>query len=122
MFTFIAAVAHFLKTLKELLQDPEFKGLFGVVVITLLVGTIFYSQVEHWTLLDSLYFSTTTLATVGFGDLSPQTALGKGFTIIYILTGVGLILAFVNSLAHHTRKENPLVKMLNGMEPKKHES
>lgn len=122
MFTFIAAVVHFLKTLKELLQDPEFKGLFGVVVITLLVGTIFYSQVEHWTLLDSLYFSTTTLATVGFGDLSPQTALGKGFTIIYILTGVGLILAFVNSLAHHTRKENPFVKILNDMEPKKHES
>jgi voltage-gated potassium channel len=122
MLTFVAAILHFLRTLKELVQDPEFKGLLGVVAITLLVGTVFYSGVEKWSLLDSLYFSTTTLATVGFGDLYPKTDLGKAFTIVYILTGVGLILAFVNSLAHHTRKENPIVKILNGMETKKHES
>ncbi|WP_082649355.1 ion channel [Ruegeria atlantica] len=28
-------------------------------------GTIFYSQVEGWTLIDSLYFSATTISTVG---------------------------------------------------------
>lgn len=117
-----AAMLHFLTTLKELIDDPEFKGLFGIVVITLLIGTLFYSQVEGWSFLDSLYFSTTTLTTVGFGDITPQTALGKTFTIVYILTGVGLILGFVNALAHHTRKENPIIKMFNGLEGKKHES
>ena len=121
MVTFFAAVFHFLTTLKQLIQDKEFKGLFGVVVITLLAGTIFYSQVEGWSLLDSLYFSTTTLTTVGLGDLAPKTALGKIFTMIYILTGVGLILGFVNALAHHTRKENPIIKMFTGPEEiKKH--
>ena len=40
----------------------------------------------------------TTLTTVGLGDFTPQTGLGKAFTIIYVLAGVGLILAFANAV------------------------
>lgn len=120
MITFFAAILHFFTTLKQLINDPEFKGLFGVVVLTLLTGTIFYSQIEGWSILDSFYFSTTTLTTVGLGDLAPKTDVGKLFTTVYILTGVGLLLGFVNALAHHTRKENPIIKLLGGEIEKKH--
>ena len=36
-----------------------------------------------------------TLATVGYGDLSPHTALGKLFSIMYVLVGVGIITALI---------------------------
>lgn len=119
MLGFFYATVHFVISLKKLIKDPEFKGLFGFVVIMLLTGTLFYSQIEGWSLLDSLYFSSTTLTTVGFGDISPVTPLGKIFTIIYIFIGIGVILGFVNALAQHTRKENPIIKMFNGQEEKK---
>lgn len=75
----------------------------GLVLIGLLAtGTIFYSLVEGWGPLDALYFSVTTLATVGYGDLSPETALGKIFTIFFVLAGVGVVVVFASEVARQT--------------------
>jgi len=79
-------------------RDPDARPLYLAAFGLLAVGTIFYSIVEGWTPLDALYFSVTTLATVGFGDFAPQTPLGRGFTILYILAGVSVILAFANAV------------------------
>ena len=40
-----------------------------------------------------------TLTTVGYGDLSPTTAGTQIFTIIYILTGFGVLVALLTSVA-----------------------
>ena len=39
------------------------------------------------------------LTTVGYGDLAPETTAGKLFTVFYIFTGIGLIVAFLNAVA-----------------------
>jgi voltage-gated potassium channel Kch len=86
---------RFARAVRRSLRDPEFRGLFVLVVITLAAGTLFYWRVEGWSLLDSFYFSSITLTTVGYGDLAPQTASGKLFTVFYIFTGIGLIVGFL---------------------------
>lgn len=58
--------------------------LFGVI----LFGTIGYMSIERWNLLDGLYMTVITLATVGFEEVHPLDASGKLFTIILITTGV----------------------------------
>jgi voltage-gated potassium channel len=83
-------------------RDPQFRSLMLLVVVTLVGGTILYSTVEGWSAVDALYFSVTTLTTVGFGDLTPTTALGKLFTVIYIFAGLGLVVGFVNVVAKET--------------------
>jgi voltage-gated potassium channel len=83
-------------------RDPQFRSLTFLVVITLVGGTVFYSTVEGWSIVDAFYFSVTTLTTVGFGDPAPATALGKIFTILYIFVGLGVIGGFLNVLAKHT--------------------
>ncbi len=45
----------------------------------------------------------TTLATVGLGDVAPATDAGKLFTILFILTGVGLLATFIAMLAQQLR-------------------
>lgn len=67
-------------------------------LIAIMGGTIFYHFIEKWTILDSIYFCVVTLSTVGYGDITPKTALGKIFTIFYILAGIGIIAATVNLL------------------------
>lgn len=69
--------------------------------ITISFGAIFYHFIENWNWIDSIYFSVITLTTVGYGDFYPQTDVGKLFTIFYILTGIGLMLSFINELFNH---------------------
>lgn len=108
MFPFLATILRFLRSIARGMHDAEFRGLLYVVVIILLGGTAFYHGVENWKWLDSLFFSVTTLTTVGYGNLVPQTDIGKIFTIIYIFLGLGTILGFVNAVAHNVRKDNML--------------
>jgi voltage-gated potassium channel Kch len=70
-----------------------------LVVLLLATGTYFYHQVEDFGWIDSLYFTVITLTTVGYGDLAPSTAPGKVFTTVYVLIGVGILIAFVAEVA-----------------------
>ena len=83
-------------------RDSQFRSLTFLVVITLLGGTVFYSTVEGWSIVDAFYFSVTTLTTVGLGDLSPTTTIGKLFTVIYIFAGLSLVLGFIETVAKET--------------------
>jgi voltage-gated potassium channel len=57
--------------------------------LTLAVGTLGYTLIEHWNFEDSLYMVVTTVATVGFGEVHPMSAAGRAFTIVLIFLGVG---------------------------------
>jgi voltage-gated potassium channel Kch len=83
-------------------SDQAFRILLALVISLLVSGTTFFTLVEGWSVLDSLYFSVTTLTTVGFGEPAPATALGKIFTMLYIFVGLGVIGGFINVLAKHT--------------------
>lgn len=82
-------------------QDAAFRGIFQLSAILLMVGTVFYWRIEHWSPLESLYFSVITLTTVGYGDFSPATGVGRAFTIGYVMLGLGVIIALVTQIAHH---------------------
>lgn len=66
-----------------------------VAIVFIYSGLIF--QVEHGrnpafgTFLDAVYFAIATMTTVGFGDVTPISEVGRGLTVMMILTGIALI-------------------------------
>jgi voltage-gated potassium channel len=70
-----------------------------------LTGTLFYWRTEDWTIIQALYFSVVTLTTVGYGDSTPTSAGTQIFTIIYILTGLGVFVALLASVAEQYIKQ-----------------
>ncbi|WP_373528558.1 ion transporter [Nostoc sp.] len=76
--------------------------IFARILFTLFAIVFIYSgliyQVEHpvnpenyGTFLDAFYFSVVTMTTVGFGDVTPISELGRLLTVLMIFTGIGLI-------------------------------
>ena len=87
------------RALAAVWRDPETRALPVVAGVLVLTGTLFYWRFEDWTVVEALYFCVVTLTTVGYGDLSPTTAGTQIFTIIYILTGLGVLVALLASVA-----------------------
>jgi voltage-gated potassium channel len=103
MVGLVVMLRRFLRATRDAWKSDEaFRVLLALVVSLLVSGTTFFTLVEGWSVLDSCYFSVTTLTTVGFGDPAPATAAGKIFTILYIFVGLGVIGGFINVLAKHT--------------------
>ena len=95
-----------------LFGDRDFRVLLLAVLFLLLGGMAFFHYTEDWRWFDSFYFSVITLATVGYGDFAPHTDPGKLFTIFYVFVGVGILLAFLNVIAQHAQRHNPLADLL----------
>ncbi|MDX2212126.1 MAG: ion transporter [Oculatellaceae cyanobacterium bins.114] len=71
--------------------------LFTIFAIVFVFSGLIY-QVEHpsnpegfKTFLDAIYFSVATMTTVGFGDVTPKSEMGRFLTILMILTGIALL-------------------------------
>jgi len=58
-----------------------------------LVGSIAYMAFEGWSFSECIYFMMVTSTTVGYGDIVPESTLGKLFTCGYSILGITLVLA-----------------------------
>ncbi|MBT8187372.1 MAG: ion transporter [Croceitalea sp.] len=72
-----------------------FVFVFFVIVISVLLGTIMYiiEGPEHGfnSIPHSVYWTIVTLTTVGYGDISPETALGQFIATLIMIIGYGVI-------------------------------
>lgn len=64
-----------------------------ILLSVLVFGTFTIMLVEGLSPFDSLYFVVVTIATVGYGDITPSGIYGRAATIIIIIAGVGTFVA-----------------------------
>lgn len=69
---------------------------FVIILLAVMgVGTFGFMSIEGLSLIDAVYFSIVTVATVGYGDIHPVTSAGKFLAVVLIITGVGTFLGVV---------------------------
>ncbi|HDD66265.1 MAG TPA: hypothetical protein ENG52_01405 [Nitrososphaeria archaeon] len=85
----------------------------GVLLLLVAVGTVSFHLLEGLDFFDSLYLTVTILSTVGFGDIVPETALGKVIYMGLVLTGVGVFGYAVSSIAS-IMAERSIFKLARG--------
>lgn len=71
----------------------------AVFTALLLLSISGFMLTENLSLLDAIYFSIVTVATVGYGDIHPQSGFGKILALILIIVGTVTFLGVVASIA-----------------------
>ena len=92
------------------------KILLAVFLVIMILGTVGFVLIEKKSVVEAAYFVIVTVATVGYGDIHPVTQLGRIFTIILIITGVGTFLGVIANLTElmlAKREIEGLMKKLN---------
>lgn len=70
---------------------------FIALIALVTYGILGSLYIMHLDIINSLYYTVITIATVGYGDISPITPLQKLFTVTLVMGGVGLV-AYVFTL------------------------
>jgi hypothetical protein len=80
-----------------------------LMIIVPLVAYIFLGlalgHIEGWDFVTSIYVACISLATVGYGDFSPQSQYGRLFASFYIPTGVAVTLNVLAQVAIYCEKQ-----------------
>jgi voltage-gated potassium channel len=73
-------------------------SIFSLIVL-ILAGTAGYMYIEQMSLLNAVYMTVITLATVGFSEVHPLSGIGKIFTIALIISGTSLFFFTLSNVA-----------------------
>jgi hypothetical protein len=72
-----------------------------ILFTVLVLGTIAIMVVEGLSPFNAFYFVVVTIATVGYGDISPSDVYGRAITIAIIIAGVGTFVAVFADLVEN---------------------
>lgn len=72
----------------------------AIAVIVVVGGTVGYMLIEGVSAEDAFYMTVITVTTIGFREVFQLSHLGRIFTIMLALAGIGVILLIASELAH----------------------
>jgi len=87
------------QALKSIWASEQSRNILIAGAWLLVAGTISFAIIESLAPLDAFYFSFITLTSIGYGDIVPQTDLGKTAAVIYGLVGLGVFAALIGTIA-----------------------
>mmetsp|Transcript_10331 Transcript_10331/g.17716 ORF Transcript_10331/g.17716 Transcript_10331/m.17716 type:complete len:339 (-) Transcript_10331:119-1135(-) len=79
-------------------RSETIKIFLVLITIHVSIGVVAYHFLEGFTWIDSLYFVSVIMATVGYGDLYPTTSAGKLFSVFFILISIGFTFSCISFL------------------------
>ncbi|MDZ7836269.1 MAG: potassium channel family protein [Alkalibacterium sp.] len=86
----IGMIGKATRHIRKFLQTNGFIYMMYVSGVILLIGATSYSIAENVHFIDSLWWAFVTSTTVGYGDISPTTAIGRLTAMFLMLTGIGI--------------------------------
>ncbi|KAI9793589.1 MAG: Potassium channel [Piccolia ochrophora] len=84
------------------------------LLVYMLLGALVYAHIEGWEYLDAVYWADVTIFTVGTGDYTPMTHLGRGLLFPFAIGGivfVGLVIGSTRALVLERGKHKMSARM-----------
>lgn len=91
-------------------------GMFLIVLVLWVLGALFFMQTEGWSLIDALYVCMVTILTIGYGDMSPTTEIGRLFCSVWLAVGFTFVARLISKVSEtyiNYRTKKLRAKILN---------
>jgi len=82
------------KFFNELIAEHTILFFILIILIVIFAGTVAFYNIEGWSFFNSLYFTSVTMSTIGYGDMAPITHAGKVVAMFYGFMGAPLFIGF----------------------------
>lgn len=91
LFRVGAVSGRMLKRSERFFNTNGFKYVLMACAIAVVLSAVAMTYFEHMKFLDALWWAFVTATTVGYGDLSPGSGIGRIIACVLMLVGIGLI-------------------------------
>lgn len=103
----IVLFVQFLETIDVFLKKTHLDEILGITLLIILVSTLavylFDPSINN--ILDSLWFVLSTITTVGYGDVLPNSNIGRILGLIILTLGVFIFSAVTGSMTSYFTKK-----------------
>jgi voltage-gated potassium channel len=79
----------------------DFIVAFSLIILVIVAGSVGYILIEGYSLIDAVYMTVITVATVGFREVKELTTEGKIFTILLIIISLGVLAYSLSVITLH---------------------
>ncbi|MEJ1311804.1 ion transporter [Latilactobacillus sakei] len=86
---------------KKFLKQNGLLYLTYISAAVLIIASVLYALAEKATLADSFWWAIATATTVGYGDISPHTLIGRIAAIMLMSVGIGFIGTLTSSITSY---------------------
>ncbi|MBE5966727.1 MAG: potassium channel family protein [Lachnospiraceae bacterium] len=94
----------FFRKINKFINTNGLKNMMIFTALAILLGTCGIMYAENMTFGDALWWAFVTATTVGYGDLSPATSLGRLIAAVLMIFGIGLIGSITSTITSYFLK------------------
>jgi voltage-gated potassium channel len=108
----IALFTRIIKKLQPFLKTNNFIYVLYLTFTTMAIGTIGIHYIEKMDWENSIWWTIVTLTTVGYGDVSPKTSMGKFLAVFIMIVGIGFLSMLTSTIATYflsSKKEKVII-------------
>ena len=109
-------IKNFINLIERVFNSRRLRSILGVLIICIIsFGYVFYlAEPQIKTIEDGIWWALVTITTVGYGDITPLTTLGRLVAGTLMFVGLGLIATvtaivsakfIANYVDHHTNDD-----------------
>ncbi|MCP0887645.1 potassium channel family protein [Ligilactobacillus sp. WILCCON 0076] len=105
LFRLVGLSGKLQRNAKKFLKTNGLIYLIITCTAILLISAVLYSLSENVSFSESLWWAIATATTVGYGDISPHTAIGKLAAVLLMFVGIGFIGMLTSSITAYFTNE-----------------